>query len=92
MDFLSHTEQKLAAEISGNYHSLLEQQREHEVSVCECVSVCVFVTLGGCGCVFISLCVSLQLFQAEMFSRQQILYSIISDGHRLLDQGQVDDR
>uniref|UniRef100_A0A674A285 Spectrin repeat containing nuclear envelope protein 1 n=1 Tax=Salmo trutta TaxID=8032 RepID=A0A674A285_SALTR len=62
MDFLSQTEQKLAAETSGNYHSLLEQQRDHE------------------------------LFQAEMFSRQQILYSIISDGHRLLDQGQVDDR
>lgn len=35
---------------------------------------------------------NLQLFQAEMFSRQQILYSIISDGHRLLDLGQVDDR
>uniref|UniRef100_M3ZLV0 KASH domain-containing protein n=1 Tax=Xiphophorus maculatus TaxID=8083 RepID=M3ZLV0_XIPMA len=61
MDFLSQTEQKLAAEISGNYQSLLEQQRDHE------------------------------LFQAEMFSRQQILYSIISDGHRLLDLGQVDD-
>uniref|UniRef100_A0A8C7FMX2 Spectrin repeat containing nuclear envelope protein 1 n=1 Tax=Oncorhynchus kisutch TaxID=8019 RepID=A0A8C7FMX2_ONCKI len=62
MDFLSQTEQKLAAETSGNYHSLLEQQRDHE------------------------------LFQTEMFSRQQILYSIISDGHHLLDQGQVDDR
>uniref|UniRef100_A0A3B4YE87 Spectrin repeat containing nuclear envelope protein 1 n=1 Tax=Seriola lalandi dorsalis TaxID=1841481 RepID=A0A3B4YE87_SERLL len=62
MDFLSQTEQKLAAEISGNHQSLLEQQRDHE------------------------------LFQAEMFSRQQILYSIISDGHRMLDQGQVDDR
>ncbi|XP_061756512.1 nesprin-1-like isoform X2 [Nerophis ophidion] len=32
-----------------------------------------------------------ELFQAEMFSQQQILYSIISDGHRMLDQGQVDD-
>ncbi|XP_028460256.1 nesprin-1 isoform X2 [Perca flavescens] len=62
MDFLSQTEQKLAAEISGNYQSLLEQQRDHE------------------------------LFQAEMFSRQQILYSIINDGHHMLDQGQVDDR
>ncbi|XP_039981880.1 nesprin-1-like isoform X3 [Xiphias gladius] len=62
MDFLSQTEQKLTAEISGNYQSLLEQQRDHE------------------------------LFQAEMFSRQQILYSIISDGHHMLDQGQVDDR
>lgn len=31
MDFLSQTEQKLAAEISGNYQSLLEQQRDHEV-------------------------------------------------------------
>ncbi|XP_063352154.1 nesprin-1 isoform X7 [Pelmatolapia mariae] len=60
MDFLTQTEKKLGAEISGNYQSLLEQQRDHE------------------------------LFQAEMFSRQQILYSIISDGHRLLDQGQVD--
>ncbi|KAK0149352.1 Nesprin-1 [Merluccius polli] len=62
MNFLSQTEQKLAAEISGKYLSLLEQQRDHE------------------------------LFQAEMFSRQQILYSIISDGQNMLDQGQVDDR
>lgn len=31
MDFLSQTEQKLAAEISGNYQSLLEQQQDHEV-------------------------------------------------------------
>ncbi|XP_057678025.1 nesprin-1 isoform X5 [Corythoichthys intestinalis] len=61
MDFLSQAENKLAAEISGNYQSLLEQQREHE------------------------------LFQAEMFSSQQILYAIISDGHGMLDQGQVDD-
>lgn len=36
--------------------------------------------------------VILQLFQAEMFSRQQILHSIISDGQRMLEQGQVDDR
>ncbi|TRY57107.1 hypothetical protein DNTS_023982 [Danionella cerebrum] len=62
MSFLTQTEEKLAAEISGNYQSLLEQQREHE------------------------------LFQAEMFSRQQILYSIINDGHQLLNQGQVKDR
>ncbi|XP_077443053.1 nesprin-1 isoform X2 [Stigmatopora argus] len=61
MDFLSQAENKLAADISGNYQSLLEQQREHE------------------------------LFQAEMFSSQQILYAIISDGHGMLDQGQVDD-
>ncbi|KAJ3591344.1 hypothetical protein NHX12_009289 [Muraenolepis orangiensis] len=27
-------------------------------------------------------------FQAEMFSRQQILHSIISDGPRMLEQGQ----
>ncbi|XP_031731325.1 nesprin-1 isoform X8 [Anarrhichthys ocellatus] len=33
-----------------------------------------------------------ELFQAEMFSRQQILYSIINDGHHMLDQGQVNDR
>ncbi|XP_076155328.1 nesprin-1 isoform X4 [Alosa pseudoharengus] len=33
-----------------------------------------------------------ELFQAEMFSRQQILHSIISDGQKLLDQGQVEDR
>ncbi|XP_043075052.1 nesprin-1 isoform X1 [Puntigrus tetrazona] len=62
MTFLTQTEEKLAAEISGNYQSLLDQQREHE------------------------------LFQAEMFSRQQILYSIINDGHQLLNQGQVEDR
>ncbi|XP_062833321.1 nesprin-1 isoform X16 [Anolis carolinensis] len=62
MEFLVQTEQKLAAEISGNYQLLLEQQRAHE------------------------------LFQAEMFSRQQILHSIITDGQHLLEQGQVDDR
>ncbi|XP_067272909.1 nesprin-1 isoform X4 [Pseudorasbora parva] len=62
MAFLTQTEEKLAAEISGNYQSLLDQQREHE------------------------------LFQADMFSRQQILYSIINDGHQLLNQGQVEDR
>ncbi|XP_006768780.1 PREDICTED: nesprin-1 isoform X1 [Myotis davidii] len=33
-----------------------------------------------------------ELFQAEMFSRQQVLHSIITDGQRLLEQGQVDDR
>lgn len=27
-----------------------------------------------------------------MFSRQQILHSIISDGQHMLEQGQVDDR
>ncbi|KAM6272871.1 nesprin-1 isoform 2-T2 [Spheniscus humboldti] len=32
MDLLIQTEQKLAAEISGNYQSLLEQQRAHEAS------------------------------------------------------------
>ncbi|XP_016311636.1 nesprin-1-like isoform X6 [Sinocyclocheilus anshuiensis] len=62
MTFLTQIEEKLAAEISGNYQCLLDQQREHE------------------------------LFQAEIFSRQQILYSIINDGHQLLNQGQVEDR
>ncbi|XP_029114386.1 nesprin-1 isoform X5 [Scleropages formosus] len=62
MEFLVQTEEKLAVEISGNYQSLMEQQKAHE------------------------------LFQAEMFSRQQVLHSIISDGQRLLEQGQVDDR
>uniref|UniRef100_A0A4W5PDW6 Spectrin repeat containing, nuclear envelope 1b n=1 Tax=Hucho hucho TaxID=62062 RepID=A0A4W5PDW6_9TELE len=62
MEFLVQTEEKLAVGISGNYQSLIEQQRAHE------------------------------LFQAEMFSRQQILHSIISDGQRMLEQGQVDDR
>ncbi|KTF86539.1 hypothetical protein cypCar_00031778, partial [Cyprinus carpio] len=62
MEFLVQTEQKLAVEISGNFQSLMEQQRAHE------------------------------LFQAEMFSRQQILHSIISDGQHMLEQGQVDDR
>ncbi|KAG7263967.1 hypothetical protein CRUP_026768, partial [Coryphaenoides rupestris] len=62
MEFLVQTEENMAVEISGNYHSLVEQQKAHE------------------------------LFQAEMFSRQQILHSIISDGQRMLEQGQVDDR
>uniref|UniRef100_A0AAV2JAL2 Calponin-homology (CH) domain-containing protein n=1 Tax=Knipowitschia caucasica TaxID=637954 RepID=A0AAV2JAL2_KNICA len=62
MEFLVQTEDNLAVEISGNFLSLMEQQKAHE------------------------------LFQAEMFSRQQILHSIISDGQRMLEQGQVDDR
>ncbi|KAJ0008745.1 hypothetical protein NQD34_016160 [Periophthalmus magnuspinnatus] len=62
MEFLVQTEENLAVEISGNFQSLMEQQKAHE------------------------------LFQAEMFSRQQILHSIISDGQRMLEQGQVDDR
>ncbi|TRY83468.1 hypothetical protein DNTS_016212, partial [Danionella cerebrum] len=59
MEFLVQTEEKLAVEISGNFQSLMEQQRAHE---------------------------------AEMFSSQQILHSIISDGQHMLEQGQVDDR
>ncbi|XP_077587828.1 nesprin-1-like isoform X2 [Stigmatopora nigra] len=62
MDFLVQTEHNLAVEISGDYQTLTEQQKAHE------------------------------LFQAEMFSRQQILHSIISDGQKMLEQGQVDDR
>lgn len=31
MDFLLQTEEKLAVEISGNYPSLMEQQKAHEV-------------------------------------------------------------
>ncbi|MCJ8736789.1 hypothetical protein PDJAM_G00016450 [Pangasius djambal] len=62
LEFLEQTEEKLAVEISGNFQSLLEQQKTHE------------------------------LFQAEMFSRQQILHSIISDGQHMLEHGQVDDR
>lgn len=84
MDFLSQTEQKLAAEISGNYESLSEQQRDHEVREVLCSHV-----LHRPQCLTP---VNLQLFQAEMFSRQQVIYSIVSDGHRLLDLGQVDDR
>lgn len=45
MDFLSQTEQKLAAEISGNYQSLLEQQRDHEVRGIGRQCVCVFIFL-----------------------------------------------
>ncbi|XP_042563111.1 nesprin-1-like, partial [Clupea harengus] len=61
LDFLSCSEERLAVEISGNHHSLLQQQKDHK------------------------------LFQAEMFSRQQILYSITSDGHRLLNQKDSED-
>lgn len=94
MDFLSQTEQKLAAEISGNCQSLLEQQRDHEVRgalrvTCE---LRLSLYLQCCYEYTVYVCVYLQLFQAEMFSRQQILYSIINDGHHMLDEGQVDDR
>lgn len=34
MEFLEQTEEKLTVEISGNFQSLMEQQRAHEVS-CE---------------------------------------------------------
>lgn len=33
MEFLVQTEQNLAVEISGNYQSLIEQQKAHEVRV-----------------------------------------------------------
>lgn len=33
MEFLVQTEENLAVEISGNYQSLMEQQRAHEVRV-----------------------------------------------------------
>ena len=45
MDFLSQTEQKLGAEISGNYQSLLEQQRDHEVRESLCVHAYVVVLI-----------------------------------------------
>lgn len=32
MEFLVQTEENLAVEISGNYHSLMEQQKAHEVA------------------------------------------------------------
>ncbi|XP_069788417.1 nesprin-1 isoform X16 [Narcine bancroftii] len=38
MEFLVHTEQKLAVEISGNYQNLLEQQRAHELFQAEMLS------------------------------------------------------
>ncbi|XP_038195664.1 nesprin-1 isoform X2 [Arvicola amphibius] len=38
MEFLVQTEQKLAAEISGNYQHLLEQQRAHELFQAEMLS------------------------------------------------------
>lgn len=33
MEFLVQTEENLAVEISGNYHSLMEQQKAHEVRI-----------------------------------------------------------
>lgn len=33
MEFLVQTEENLAVEISGNYQSLVEQQKTHEVSI-----------------------------------------------------------
>lgn len=33
MEFLVQTEENLAVEISGNYQSLMEQQKTHEVSI-----------------------------------------------------------
>ena len=38
-------------------------------------------------------CVSFpsQLFEADIFNRQQILFSIISDGQRMVQEGELDD-
>lgn len=57
MEFLTQTEQNLTAEISGNYQSLLEQQRDHEVntnihilvsfSSCYVVKLCLFTAIPG---------------------------------------------
>lgn len=63
---------------------------EKHQSTCKCSLKVVCYVLLLYIYIFILVCV--QLFQAEMFSRQQILYSIINDGHHMLEQGQVDDR
>lgn len=97
MEFLVQTEENLAVEISGNYQSLMEQQKAHEVRVLfevEDTEIAILLIISIC-LLIINLYyyfVVFQLFQAEMFSRQQILHSIISDGQRMLEQGQVDDR
>ena len=33
----------------------------------------------------------MQLFEADIFNRQQILFSIISDGQRMVQEGELDD-
>lgn len=49
MEFLVQTEQNLAAEISGSYQLLLEQQRAHEASCNEImVKMISSVLIGGC--------------------------------------------
>lgn len=92
MEFLVQTEENLAVEISGNYQSLMEQQKAHEVSAPlkkMTLKQNLWIILTNITNMIFYI---LQLFQAEMFSRQQILHSIISDGQRMLEQGQVDDR
>lgn len=88
MEFLVQTEENLAVEISGNYQSLIEQQKAHEVRLSFNITEPCKKAQNN----YSLLRFSFQLFQAEMFSRQQILHSIISDGQRMLEQGQVDDR
>lgn len=67
MDFLTQTEKKLGAEISGNYQSLLEQQRDHEVSGCLYISAylcdikglllyCLAFSLIACSVLLIHMC------------------------------------
>lgn len=92
MEFLVQTEENLAVEISGNYQSLMEQQKTHEVRAHlkkRILKQYILILLTHITNLIFFI---LQLFQAEMFSRQQILHSIISDGQRMLEQGQVDDR
>ena len=94
MEFLVQTEENLAVEISGNYQSLMEQQKAHEVRESFFLIKRPWNSyLINYESPFINNGIDVfQLFQAEMFSRQQILHSIISDGQRMLEQGQVDDR
>jgi len=62
MGFLAQVEADLAADIAGNYDSLLQQQHAYDQ------------------------------FQAEMYSRQQILHAIVNEGLQMIRAGDIEDR
>ncbi len=62
LTFLSQVEQDLAKDISGDYDTLLQQQRSYDT------------------------------FDSEIYSRQQILHAILSEGHQMIQNGDVEDK
>lgn len=90
MDFLSQTEQKLAAEISGNYQSLLEQQRDHEVNLTELVLISKIDLLGpGPRVSQLNMCVFLMILMSSNICFRSCSRQRCSAGNRFCTPSSV---